>query len=133
MVVKVRGNQTGSGVVKLWNALHRYGFIQRDDGDNDVFFDANAVNFAGLQDRMTKGLRVSFDLIPDGKGRRGCYAAVNLAATADDSVVDPAARILELENAIRQLYTALPEEARKQMRWVACLADIVDAEPTAAS
>ena len=64
-----------TGVVKWFNGQKGYGFIQPDDGGNDVFVHISAVERAGLHG-MTEGQRVSFELKTDP--RRGKSSAENL-------------------------------------------------------
>lgn len=64
------------GTVKWFNTTKRYGFIQSDDNDKDVFVHMTALEAAGLSD-LNEGQRVSFD--PE-QGRQGKVIAVNLKA-----------------------------------------------------
>jgi CspA family cold shock protein len=64
-----------TGVVKWFNGQKGYGFIQPDDGGNDVFVHISAVERAGLHG-MNEGQRVSFELKTDP--RRGKSSAENL-------------------------------------------------------
>jgi len=66
-----------TGTVKWFNANKGFGFIEPDDGENDVFVHVTAVQESGLGNR-DEGDRVSFELIEN----RGKMAAANLA-TAD--------------------------------------------------
>ena len=49
------------GTVKWFNATKGYGFIQPDDGGNDVFVHISAVERAGLRD-LREGQKVSYEL-----------------------------------------------------------------------
>jgi cold shock protein len=62
------------GTVKWFNPKKGYGFIQPDDGSNDVFVHISAVERAGLTG-LTEGQRVSFDV---ERGQRGKTSATNL-------------------------------------------------------
>jgi CspA family cold shock protein len=62
-----------SGTVRF-NAQKGYGFIQPDDGSQDVFVHITAVERAGLSG-LNEGQKVSFDL---EQGQRGRTAAANL-------------------------------------------------------
>ena len=62
-----------TGTVKFFNAAKGFGFIQREDGEKDVFVHISAVQGAGL-DTLSEGQRVSFEVIED----RGKPAASNL-------------------------------------------------------
>ena len=63
------------GVVKWYNSQKGYGFIQPDDGGNDVFVHVSAVERAGLSG-LAEGQKVSFDIQVDT--RRGKSSAENL-------------------------------------------------------
>lgn len=54
------------GTVKWFNSQKGYGFIQPDDGGNDVFVDISAVERAGMRG-LNEGQKVSFDLVADRK------------------------------------------------------------------
>ena len=64
-----------TGVVKWFNGQKGYGFIQPDDGGNDVFVHISAVERAGLHG-LNEGQRISFELRADPK--RGKTSAENL-------------------------------------------------------
>lgn len=66
--------ERASGVVKFFNAMKGFGFVQRDDGQPDAFVHISAVERAGLP-TLNEGDRVEFELEVD---RRGKHAAVNL-------------------------------------------------------
>ena len=57
------------GTVKWFNAQKGYGFIQPDDGQKDIFLHISAVEKAGLDD-LREGVKVSYDLENDRKGRK---------------------------------------------------------------
>ena len=61
------------GTVKWFNATKGFGFIQPDDGGNDVFVHISAVERAGMS-TLNEGQRVSYDVITE----RGKQAAGNL-------------------------------------------------------
>ena len=63
------------GTVKWFNATKGYGFIQPDDGGNDVFVHITAVQAAGMTG-LVEGQAVSFDVLTE----RGKPAAGNLRA-----------------------------------------------------
>lgn len=65
-----------SGVVKWFNSQKGYGFIQPEDGGNDVFVHISAVERAGLA-TLNEGQQVTFET---EMGRNGKVAAVNLQA-----------------------------------------------------
>ncbi len=63
-----------NGTVKWFNGQKGYGFIQPDDGGNDVFVHISAVERAGLQ-ALREGQKVAYEM---ERGRNGKFAAVNL-------------------------------------------------------
>jgi CspA family cold shock protein len=63
------------GTVKWFNATKGYGFIQPDDGGNDVFVHISAVERAGLG-TLREGQKVSYEVVPDR--RSGKSSADNL-------------------------------------------------------
>jgi CspA family cold shock protein len=65
------------GTVKWFNATKGFGFIQPDDGGNDVFVHISAVERAGLGS-LNEGQKVSFELERDA--RSGKVAAGQLQA-----------------------------------------------------
>ncbi len=65
-----------TGVVKWFNPVKGYGFIQPDDGSKDVFVHISAVERSGIGN-LREGQRLSFDL---ERGQQGKTAAVNLKA-----------------------------------------------------
>jgi CspA family cold shock protein len=64
-----------TGTVKWFNATKGFGFIQPDDGGNDVFVHISAVERAGLSG-LTEGQKVSYEIKMDTK--RGKSSAENL-------------------------------------------------------
>ena len=71
----IKGAVMAIGVVKWFNATKGYGFIQPQDGGNDVFVHISAVERAGLSS-LAEGQEVSFELKTDP--RRGKTSAENL-------------------------------------------------------
>jgi cold shock protein len=63
------------GTVKWFNSQKGYGFIQPDDGGNDVFVHISAVERAGMRG-LNEGQKVSFELVADR--RTGKSSASNL-------------------------------------------------------
>ncbi|MBA4172732.1 MAG: cold-shock protein [Hyphomicrobium sp.] len=63
-----------NGTVKWFNGQKGYGFIQPDDGGNDVFVHISAVERAGLQ-ALREGQKLAFEM---ERGRNGKFAAVEL-------------------------------------------------------
>ena len=64
-----------TGTVKWFNGQKGFGFIQPDDGGNDVFVHISAVERAGLSG-LAEGQKVSFEIKADPK--RGKSSAENL-------------------------------------------------------
>ena len=62
------------GIVKWFNPIKGYGFIEPEDGSADVFVHRSAVEKAGLS-LLNEGQRVSYDLV---SGQDGRTAAENL-------------------------------------------------------
>ena len=60
---KVNASPGTLGRVKFFNRRRGYGFIEADSLDRDVF-----VHVTDLEDRVSKGDRVTFDLAPSEKG-----------------------------------------------------------------
>ena len=55
------------GTVKWFNATKGYGFIEPEEGDNDVFVHISAVRSAGMND-LEEGQEVEFEIVEnDGK------------------------------------------------------------------
>ncbi|MFG1359545.1 cold-shock protein [Xanthobacter pseudotagetidis] len=65
-----------TGTVKFFNAQKGFGFIQQDDGGPDVFVHISDVERSGLYG-LNDGQKVSFDVVPDNRGKN---KAANLAA-----------------------------------------------------
>ena len=63
-----------TGTVKWFNGRKGFGFIEPDDGENDVFVHVTAVKDSGL-DVLNEGDKVSFELVEN----RGRMAAEKLA------------------------------------------------------
>ena len=65
------------GTVKWFNATKGYGFIQPDDGGNDVFVHISAVERAGLG-TLREGQKIFYEIVADR--RSGKSSADNLRA-----------------------------------------------------
>lgn len=65
-----------SGTVKWFNGQKGFGFIQPDEGGNDVFVHISAVQRSGLQG-LDEGQKVTYEIVQDE--RTGKSAADNLA------------------------------------------------------
>ena len=68
----------GTGVVKFFNAHKGFGFIQQDQGGEDVFVHISAVERAGLEG-LAEGQQVKFTLVDRG----GKVSASDLEAVGD--------------------------------------------------
>ena len=66
-----------TGTVKWFNEQKGYGFIQPDNGQNDIFVHVSAVERAGLR-TLKEGQKVSFEVVTDK--RTGRASAGNLVA-----------------------------------------------------
>jgi CspA family cold shock protein len=53
-----------SGTVKWFNATKGYGFIQPDDGSQDVYVHISAVERAGLRE-LRDGQKISYEMATD--------------------------------------------------------------------
>lgn len=65
------------GTVKFFNTTKGFGFIQPEDGSNDVFVHISAVERLGMR-TLVEGQKVSFESVRDQ--RSGKFAAANLKA-----------------------------------------------------
>jgi CspA family cold shock protein len=63
------------GIVKWFNPNKGFGFIQPDDGGNDVFVHISAIERAGWR-MLVEGQKIAYEVQSD----RGKAAAVNLQA-----------------------------------------------------
>jgi CspA family cold shock protein len=71
--------ERANGTVKFFNDMKGFGFIQRDDGGEDVFVHISALERSGMG-QVTQGDRLAFDIEID---RRGKFSATNLGAAAE--------------------------------------------------
>jgi len=65
-----------TGTVKWFNPAKGFGFIEPEDGSQDVFVHISAVKGAGM-DELSDGQSLSYDL---ETGQNGKTSAVNLTA-----------------------------------------------------
>ncbi len=68
-----------TGTVKFYNSSRGFGFIQPQDGSNDVFVHATALEVAGIR-TLNEGDKVSFEIEDDRRGRGKQAANVQLAS-----------------------------------------------------
>ena len=66
-----------TGTVKWFNSKKGFGFIQPDDGGNDVFVHISAVERAGMHS-LNEGQKISYEVVADRK--TGKSSAQNLVA-----------------------------------------------------
>lgn len=57
-----------NGTVKWFNPTKGFGFIQPEEGGNDVFVHISAVEAAGLSG-LNDGQKISYEMEEDGRGR----------------------------------------------------------------
>jgi CspA family cold shock protein len=74
--LELRTKQMATGTVKWFNGQKGFGFIQPNDGGNDVFVHISAVERAGLSG-LAEGQKVNFELKTDKM--RGKVSAENLS------------------------------------------------------
>ncbi len=65
------------GTVKWFNATKGFGFVQPDDGSQDVFVHVSAVERAGLRS-LVEGQKINYDIVQDT--RSGKSSADNISA-----------------------------------------------------
>lgn len=73
----------GKGVVKFFNAGKGFGFIQRDEGGDDVFVHISSVERAGLEG-LAEGQQLEFTLVDRG----GKVSATDLSVIGDVIAVE---------------------------------------------
>ena len=77
--MRKRITQMATGTVKWFNSTKGFGFIQPDDGGEDVFVHISAVERAGLSG-LVEGQKINFEVQQDR--RTGKSAAENLSKAA---------------------------------------------------
>jgi CspA family cold shock protein len=82
---------TGQGKVKFFNVQKGFGFIQRDEGGEDVFVHISQVERAGLEG-LAEGQELQFNLVDRG----GKVSAADLQVVGDVIAVAPKAPQREL-------------------------------------
>ena len=73
------------GVVKWFNDAKGFGFIQPEDGGDDVFAHFSAVQMDGFR-TLKQGSRVTFDLVAGPKGQ----LAQNIRPLSESHMASPA-------------------------------------------
>ncbi len=72
-----KGIVMANGTVKFYNDTKGFGFIAPDEGGNDVFVHASALERSGMRG-LVEGQKVSFEVVADR--RSGKNAAENIQA-----------------------------------------------------
>jgi CspA family cold shock protein len=67
-----------TGTVKFYNGQKGFGFIQPDDGAQDVFVHATALERAGIS-TLAEGQKVSFDTEVDSRSGKTAVGKIELA------------------------------------------------------
>jgi CspA family cold shock protein len=73
-----------NGKVKWFNDAKGYGFIEREDGEDDVFVHYSAISGEGHRS-LTEGSLVEFEIAEDSKGPRASNVVVTKAAAANQA------------------------------------------------
>ena len=73
-----------TGTVKWFDDAKGYGFIERGQGEEDVFVHYSAIVGEGYRS-LTEGSEVEFDIEEDAKGPRAANVVVTKAAPNNDS------------------------------------------------
>jgi CspA family cold shock protein len=67
-----------TGTVKFYNDQKGFGFIAPDEGGNDVFVHATALERAGMRG-LTQGQKVSFETAPDHRSGKIAVSTIREA------------------------------------------------------
>ena len=67
-----------TGIVKFYNEQRGYGFIQPDNGDNDVFVHATALERAGVS-LLQEGQKVKFESANDNRTGKVAVSTIELS------------------------------------------------------
>jgi CspA family cold shock protein len=81
------GKQMKQGTVKFFNVDRGFGFISRDDGDDDVFIHIRALHEAGIYS-VIEGDRLEFEL-RSSLSKRGREEACDIKKIGSRCVGDP--------------------------------------------
>lgn len=74
----MKGIKLNNGVVKFYNAQKGFGFIQRDEGESDVFVHVTALEKAGISG-LAEGQKVSFETEVDSRSGKTAVSVIELA------------------------------------------------------
>ena len=96
-----------TGIVKWFNGRKGYGFIEPEDGGNDVFVHVTALKDSGIK-FLNEGDKVSYELTEN----RGRMAAGNLSLDGESSSDSDEAPSDEVEEAVED--EAAEEEAAEE-------------------
>jgi CspA family cold shock protein len=67
-----------TGIVKFYNAQKGFGFIAPDEGGNDVFVHATALDRAGIHG-LSEGQKVSFEIEQDRRTGKMAVSVIQVA------------------------------------------------------
>jgi len=70
---------SANGTVKFFNSIKGFGFVERDDGESDVFVHISSLEKSGIS-TVNEGDRLKFDIEIDRKGK---FSAVNLSMLSE--------------------------------------------------
>ena len=73
------GMEMSTGKVKWFNSEKGYGFIENDDGGNDIFVHFSAIISDAKPKNLSEGESVSFDIEADPKNSEK-FRAINVKA-----------------------------------------------------
>jgi len=85
------------GTVKWFSAPKGYGFIGRDDGEDDVFVHFSAIQMEGYK-RLKEGQEVEFSIEDGPKGLQ----AANVVLTSTESSLEESAEVAEVTEDISE-------------------------------
>ena len=98
-----------TGIVKWFNGRKGYGFIEPEDGGNDVFVHVTALKDSGIK-FLNEGDKVSYELTEN----RGRMAAGNLSLDGESSSDSDEAASDEVEEAAEEAEEAAEEETPEE-------------------
>ena len=105
------------GTVKWFSAPKGYGFIGREDGEEDVFVHFSSIQMEGYK-RLREGQKVEFSIEDGSKGLQATN--VILAALSESQEAAPAESVEDIaeelpEEAVEEVTEELPEEAVEEV------------------